>query len=142
MVDAFSARFAELRFLNSYQVSLSGGSGRPRFHAPCQRLANDVLARNDPRLARGRLGESVVYVSALSLWACFGHWSAWQATRVEVAQHHELNRQRREPLKEKVVEIVQETTAELALDSDKQTTGSVDLKEGRPGRAASNREAP
>jgi len=30
---------------------------------------------------------SVVYVSALSLWALVsGHWSAWQASRVEVAQ--------------------------------------------------------
>ena len=31
---------------------------------------------------------SVVYVSALSLWALVsGHWSAWQAARVEVKQH-------------------------------------------------------
>jgi hypothetical protein len=30
---------------------------------------------------------SVVYVSALSLWALVsGHWSAWQAARVEVQQ--------------------------------------------------------
>ena len=30
---------------------------------------------------------SVVYVSALSLWALVsGHWSAWQAARVEVHQ--------------------------------------------------------
>jgi hypothetical protein len=30
---------------------------------------------------------SVVYVSALSLWALVsGHWSAWQAARVEVRQ--------------------------------------------------------
>lgn len=30
---------------------------------------------------------SVTYVSALSLWALVsGHWSAWQAARVEVAQ--------------------------------------------------------
>lgn len=30
---------------------------------------------------------SVVYVSALSLWALVsGHWSAWQAARVEVNQ--------------------------------------------------------
>ena len=33
---------------------------------------------------------SVVYVSALSLWALVsGHWSAWQAARVEVKQHEE-----------------------------------------------------
>jgi hypothetical protein len=30
---------------------------------------------------------SITYVSALSLWALVsGHWSAWQAARVEVAQ--------------------------------------------------------
>jgi hypothetical protein len=30
---------------------------------------------------------SVIYVSALSLWALVsGHWSAWQAARVEVKQ--------------------------------------------------------
>lgn len=30
---------------------------------------------------------SIVYVSALSLWALVsGHWSAWQAARVEVKQ--------------------------------------------------------
>ena len=33
---------------------------------------------------------SVVYVSALSLWALVsGHWSAWQAARVEVNQQNE-----------------------------------------------------
>lgn len=33
---------------------------------------------------------SVVYVSALSLWALVsGHWSAWQASRVEVKQEEE-----------------------------------------------------
>lgn len=33
---------------------------------------------------------SVQYVSALSLWALVsGHWSAWQAARVEVAQQKE-----------------------------------------------------
>lgn len=31
--------------------------------------------------------KSVTYVSALSLWALVsGHWSAWQAARVEVRQ--------------------------------------------------------
>ncbi|HEV7145544.1 MAG TPA: hypothetical protein VGN48_00960 [Pedococcus sp.] len=33
---------------------------------------------------------SVVYVSALSLWALMsGHWSAWQAARVEVRPQQE-----------------------------------------------------
>ena len=36
---------------------------------------------------------SVTYVSALSLWALVsGHWSAWQAARVEVAQQKEEER--------------------------------------------------
>jgi capsule polysaccharide export protein KpsE/RkpR len=35
---------------------------------------------------------SVVFVSALSLWALVsGHWSAWQAARVEVAQSEDAN---------------------------------------------------
>lgn len=57
---------------------------------------------------------SVVYVSALSLWALVsGHWSAWQAARVEVAQNRELQRQKDEPLEEKVVEkLVEETQIE------------------------------
>ena len=34
--------------------------------------------------------ESVTFVSALSLWALVsGHWSAWQAARVEVEQQRE-----------------------------------------------------
>jgi hypothetical protein len=55
---------------------------------------------------------SVVYLSALSLWALVsGHWSAWQAARVEVAQEREHNRQRSEPpVEQRVVEkIVAET---------------------------------
>ena len=57
---------------------------------------------------------SVVYVSALSLWALVsGHWSAWQAARVEVAQEKELERQKDEPMEDKVVErIVQKTNVQ------------------------------
>jgi hypothetical protein len=55
--------------------------------------------------------KSVVYVSALSLWALVsGHWSAWQAARVEVAQEREIERQKQDPVEERVVEkIVEET---------------------------------
>jgi hypothetical protein len=55
--------------------------------------------------------KSVVYVSALSLWALVsGHWSGWQASRVEVAQAREMERQEKEPVEEKVVaKIVEET---------------------------------
>jgi hypothetical protein len=57
---------------------------------------------------------SVVYVSGLSLWALVsGHWSAWQAARVEVAQKQEIERQQQDPLEEKVVEeLVKETDVE------------------------------
>jgi hypothetical protein len=55
--------------------------------------------------------KSVVYVSALSLWALVsGHWSAWQAARVEVAQAKEEEREEKHPLEERVVaKIVEET---------------------------------
>ena len=54
---------------------------------------------------------SVVYVSALSLWALVsGHWSAWQAARVEVAQQKEMQRQQENPIEEKVVEKIVEQT--------------------------------
>jgi hypothetical protein len=39
-----------------------------------------------------------------------GHWSAWQAARVEVAQQQEMQRQKDEPVEEKVVEKIIETT--------------------------------
>jgi type VI protein secretion system component VasK len=54
---------------------------------------------------------SVVYVSALSLWALVtGHWSSWQAARVEVAQAREAEERRREPVEDKVVEKIVEKT--------------------------------
>jgi len=55
--------------------------------------------------------KSVVYVSALSLWALVsGHWSAWQAARVEVAQGEEQERQRQQPVEGKVVDALIEKT--------------------------------
>lgn len=58
--------------------------------------------------------KSVTYVSALSLWALVaGHLSTWQAARVEVAQEAEAQKQRKNPIEERVVEtIVAETTVE------------------------------
>jgi hypothetical protein len=39
-----------------------------------------------------------------------GHWSAWQAARVEVAQANEKRKREEEPVEEKVVDkIVDET---------------------------------
>ena len=54
---------------------------------------------------------SVVYVSALSLWALVsGHWSAWQAARVEVAQEKEAKKLEDKPVEERVVEKIVEKT--------------------------------
>jgi hypothetical protein len=51
--------------------------------------------------------KSVTYVSALSLWALVsGHWSAWQAARVEVNQELEA----KEDIAGQVVEQVIEKT--------------------------------
>jgi hypothetical protein len=71
-------------------------------------------------LAMGWL-RSVAYVSALSLWALVsGHWSAWQAARVEVAQRRELERERTEPVEEKVVDrLVDATTIEPVQSSER-----------------------
>ena len=54
---------------------------------------------------------SVVYVSALSLWALVsGHWSAWQAARVEVNQQADLARREEQDVAAEVVDkIVAET---------------------------------
>jgi type VI protein secretion system component VasK len=60
---------------------------------------------------------SVTYVAALSLWALVsGHWSAWQAARVEVnqlkeeeKQRGEEKRQREEEADEVVERIVEQT---------------------------------
>lgn len=60
---------------------------------------------------------SVAYVSALSLWALVaGHWSTWQAARVEVAQKREQQRRaEEEPVEERVVDkIVEDTAVERA----------------------------
>jgi hypothetical protein len=52
--------------------------------------------------------KSVVYVSALSLWALVaGHWSAWQAARVEVHQDDDAD-------VADVLSVVRELRAEIA----------------------------
>jgi hypothetical protein len=60
---------------------------------------------------------SVTYVAALSLWALVsGHWSAWQAARVEVRQDEEAARAEAEPVEERVVEkLVEDTSVEVAV---------------------------
>ena len=55
--------------------------------------------------------KSVTYVSALSLWALVsGHWSTWQAARVEVTQQQEMQEREEHPIEEKIVEKIVERT--------------------------------
>ncbi len=54
---------------------------------------------------------SVTYVAALSIWALVtGHWSTWQAARVEVTQQHEADERNKHPVEEKVVDALVERT--------------------------------
>ena len=57
---------------------------------------------------------SVTYVAALSLWALVsGHWSVWQAARVEVTQDKEAKHREEEDLPGDIVQrIVEETDVE------------------------------
>lgn len=64
---------------------------------------------------------SVVYVSALSLWALVaGHWSTWQAARVEVTQQKEADEREQEPVEQKVVD---ELVAQTELTATRAETG-------------------
>jgi hypothetical protein len=60
--------------------------------------------------------KSVTYVSALSLWALVsGHWSTWQAARVEVTQQQQAREQEAHPVEKRVVdEMIERTTVEPA----------------------------
>jgi hypothetical protein len=62
---------------------------------------------------------SVTYVSALSLWALVsGHWSAWQAARVEVEQQAEAKELEENPIEQRVVEhLIAQTDIEAANDA-------------------------
>ena len=54
---------------------------------------------------------SVTYVAVLSLWAlASGHWAAWQAARVEVAQQAEIDARIANPIEQRVVDVLVETT--------------------------------
>ena len=54
---------------------------------------------------------SVTYVSALLLWALVsGHWSTWQAARVEVTQHQEEAERENNPVEQRVVDALTEQT--------------------------------
>jgi len=61
---------------------------------------------------------SVAYVAALSLWALVsGHWSAWQAARVEVNQAQETVERLEADVPGEIVErIVKDTNVEAMGD--------------------------
>ena len=63
--------------------------------------------------------KSVVYVSALSLWALVsGHWSAWQAARVEVNQAEEMRAREQQDLAGEVAErVIAKTSTEAGARS-------------------------
>jgi hypothetical protein len=67
---------------------------------------------------------SVTYVACLSLWALVsGHWSAWQAARVEVQQAQEQERREEEDVPGDVVErIVEETEVKKEADLREEAT--------------------
>jgi hypothetical protein len=58
---------------------------------------------------------SVTYVAALSLWALVsGHWSAWQAARVEVRQEQDAQHAAHAPVEQRVVDkLLEETTLDV-----------------------------
>jgi hypothetical protein len=62
---------------------------------------------------------SVTYVAALSLWALVsGHWSGWQAARVEVKQAEERRQRDESDLPGDVVErMVRETVVDRTAES-------------------------
>ena len=63
--------------------------------------------------------KSIVYVSALSLWALVsGHWAAWQAARVEVNQAEEAEARAQENIAADVVdEMITRTDVQPAENS-------------------------
>ena len=68
---------------------------------------------------------SVSYVSALSLWALVsGHWSAWQAARVEVEQMAEAKELEENPIEERVVKTIIERTTVAPADGDSTTASA------------------
>lgn len=59
---------------------------------------------------------SIAYVSALTLWALVsGHWSAWQAARIEVEQRRAAEARKDQDVPGEIVaRIVSETTLDAA----------------------------
>ena len=67
---------------------------------------------------------SITYVAALTLWALVsGHWSAWQAARVEVKQ--EIGEERREQVAEEIVSKITDPRVSDIRQSDRWTDDSI-----------------
>jgi hypothetical protein len=67
---------------------------------------------------------SVTYVSALSLWALVsGHWSAWQAARVEVEQVAEAEQLEENPIEDRVVQKLMELMEVRRVDTTSADAG-------------------
>ena len=107
--------------LNAAIVALGIDSGRPGVHAPGQRVADHVLARDDPDLVlRGLAQQRRLRLGALALGARL-RTLVRVAARVEVAQQQELERQLADPIEEKVVEkIVAATNVERSSTPPKE----------------------
>lgn len=68
--------------------------------------------------------QSVVFVSALSLWALVsGHWSAWQAARVEVKQEEEEKKKDKEDIPADVVrKLIKQTEIQAIKQTKKKSS--------------------
>src|SRR3954462_12382535 len=76
---------------------------------------------------------SVVYVSALSLWALVsGHWAAWQAARGEGEQQREEQELEDDPLEDRVVRKILEHTNVTARPDANPLTNRYGNDETRP----------
>jgi hypothetical protein len=84
--------------------------------------------------------KSVVYVSALSLWALVsGHWSAWQAARVEVVQQQQVDAEAEHPVEQRVVEtMVERTDVEPGRSAAEKPEPTTEERGGKKGSPPSN----
>jgi hypothetical protein len=98
------------------EVPWASVQGDFRLHAAPERVAHDLLDRNDPDLDPYPLDKQRLLcrgslLAALSLLALVsGNWSAWQAARVEVAQKKQEERRAAEDTAGEIVERVVEET--------------------------------
>ena len=107
MLVAAAVQEGQMTVIGTLWASVQGD---PAFMRRVGWLADRVLDRDDPDLAATGWISSVEY-AALSLWAPVpGHWSAWQAARVEVRQEIEAKLAREEPVEDRIVaKLVTET---------------------------------